>query len=138
MRHSTWVRMRNSELVSDIINNIADEEEARNNNQESPADEGVENLSSIKEEKIEDVEEEKRQDEADLGREEVTAEEATVEDATPDPATGGLTVCRSARIAAGINPPDRFVHTTFVEKSHWKEERCGRYMLNQLWQERAC
>jgi hypothetical protein len=46
MRHSTWVRMRSSELIIDIINNIAEDER-------DPADQHEPEASNlVEEEKI--------------------------------------------------------------------------------------
>jgi hypothetical protein len=39
------------------------------------------------------------------------------------PDTGGQAPCRSARIAAGVQPPERFIHASFVERNKWTKDR---------------
>jgi hypothetical protein len=119
MRHSTWVHMRHSELISDIINNIAEtEQEAITNNEQAREDVIDDFLLQVKEEKVPD------EPETEPGREteEETRNEESETIVTPIEETGGQGVRRSARIASGIKPPDRFIHARFMEKGRWKEE----------------
>jgi hypothetical protein len=76
--------MRNSELVSDIISNIAEEEEAGDNNPDTAAVESVENLTNIEEERIEEVEEEDRHSESNLENEAGIEDGVTAEEVTQD------------------------------------------------------
>jgi hypothetical protein len=115
IRHSSWVRMRQSGLISDIINNIAEEEcgaESTVNDNELMAP---------------------GQDTEEAIAEEQKAGEETVEESTEgekierEPAelveeTGGQQPRRSARIAGGIKPPERYVHASFIDRSRWTEE----------------
>jgi hypothetical protein len=113
VRHSTWVWMRSSALIADIINNIADEEYARTDG-ENEAD--LVSTPTHEEEKIEDKEEINEGD----NLEEVGVREEPVdsaEGATQDPETGGQPVRWSARIATGVQPPECFVHASFVNRS---------------------
>jgi hypothetical protein len=129
MRHSTWVQMRQSELISDIINSIAEEEHAAGTNDnlgDAPLMAPEQDLLTIVEE--EKVEEEAKAEEAKAEEE----EEASI------PETGGQQLRRSARIAEGVKPPERFVHASFVERNRWSEESAKNAIkaeVNQLFRE---
>jgi hypothetical protein len=84
--------------------------------------ESVENITNIEEERVEEVEEEDRHSESNLENEAGIEDGVTAEEVTQDQETSGPTTRRSARIAAGVNPPERFIHTSFVDKTRWKEE----------------
>ncbi len=117
MRHSTWVRMRQSELVTQIINKIAEEEKASTKNNDSTNEVVVDKVPATEESGVEiiptGVENQADTDEAAVEESEVEVEQADNLEVLD---TGGLASRRSARIAAGIKPPERFVHASFVEK----------------------
>lgn len=120
MRHSSWVRMRQSGLISDIINNIAEEEcgaESTANDDELMAP-------------VQDAEEatvEEAIAEGNKAGEETVAESTEGDNIEGEPVelieeTGGQQPRRSARIAGGIKPPERYAYASFVDKSRWAEE----------------
>jgi hypothetical protein len=113
MRHSTWVKMRSSELITDIINNIAE-------NERDPAGEDHPEPSTIIRE--EEVDEDPKVDEEKI---EDKSEETSVqvEEEQKSPETGGQPVCRSERIAAGIQLPERYAYASFVGKERWLEDK---------------
>ncbi len=135
IRHSTWVRMHSSELITDVINNIAEEEQGRSDDNEQvvqeivteepviSAEEGIVENTNNKEEKV---------------KEDSNGKPAESPVGEPIPDTSGQAVRRSARIAAGVQPPERYVHASFVEKSRWVEGKAKdaiRAEVNQLFKE---
>jgi hypothetical protein len=133
MRHSTWVRMRQLELVTEIINNIAEEEKASTKNDDSP--------NIIVEDKVPGTDESGEEIistgvENQVGGNEAALEESEVEKEQAGnlevPDTGGLASRRSIRIAAGIKPPERFVHASFVEKGCWQEEAAQKAITDEI------
>jgi hypothetical protein len=103
IRHSTWVRMHSSELITDVINNIAEEEKGRSDDNEQvvqeivteepviSAEEGIVENTNNKEEKVEE-DSNRKPDESPVGE--------------PIPDTGGQAERCNARIAAGVQPPN--------------------------------
>jgi hypothetical protein len=121
--------MRQSELISDIINSVAEEEHAVG------ANDDVDNapLMAPEQDALTIVEEEKVGEEAKT--EEAKAEE---EEEASIPETGGQQLRRSARIAEGVKLPERFVHASFVDRNRWSEESARNAIkaeVNQLFRE---
>jgi hypothetical protein len=143
MRHSMRVRMRHSELVSDIINGIA-EDEYSDNNVELPTDNAidVEEQQAVVEEEI-NSEEEKVVEENTGVQQIVTVQPVVVGEEEAEASvvvqeTGGPETRCSTRIAAGVRPPERFIHASFIEKSRWNEELSQKAIkaeVNQLFKE---
>jgi hypothetical protein len=133
MRHSTWVRMRQSELVTQVINNIAEEETASPNINDSINEAAVDETPATDESGVEIIpaEVENRADADEAAIEETIVEEEQ-ENNSRVLDTGGLASRRSARIAAGINPPERFVHASFIEKSRWQEEAAQKAIVDEI------
>jgi hypothetical protein len=77
----------------------------------------------------------REQDLLPIVEEETKVEE---EEAESTPETGGQQLRRSARIAEGVKPPERFVHASFVERNRWSEESASNAIkaeVNQLFKE---
>jgi hypothetical protein len=113
--------MRHSELISDIINNIAESEReaivSSGPEREDVATDQVlpqeEEEEKIEEENIEGTTETETSHE--VGEEERADNGNNEEEPLVVPQSGGQPH-RSARIASGVRPPGRYVHASFVEK----------------------
>jgi hypothetical protein len=122
--------MRESVLITDIINNIAEEE--RGTETEALDDEPFKNAvieeaapDAVVEEVVLDVDEEEENTAAERKENPETAvvEEVVEEKETRAvPETGGQASRRSTRIAAGIKKPERYIHASFVERKRWEEQ----------------
>jgi hypothetical protein len=100
MRHSTWVHMRESVLITDIINNIAEEERGSEELEDEPFKNAV--VEDEVPEVVAPVEEITTTDQ--INPESMIAEEKVggeKEETQEIPDTGGQASRRSARIAAG-------------------------------------
>jgi hypothetical protein len=125
--------MRKSELVTQVINNIAEEETASPNINDSIDEAAVDDTPATDESGVEIIpaEAENRADDNEAAIEETEVEEEQ-ENNSRVLDTGGLASRRSARIAAGIKPPERFVHASFVEKSRWQEEAAQKAIVDEI------
>jgi hypothetical protein len=119
--------MRHSELVSDIINGIT-EDDYSDNNIELPTDNVVEvevQQAALEGEQNINAEEDKVAKE-NTGVEQVVTvqpvEEEEAEESALIQVTVGPETRHSARIAARVRLPERFVHASFIKKSRWSEE----------------
>jgi hypothetical protein len=112
--------MRQSGLISDIINNIAEEE--RGAESTAKDDELMSPVQDAEEATVEEA-----IAEGNKAGEETVAESTEGDNIEGEPVelieeTGGQQPRRSARIAGGIKPPERYVYASFVDRSRWAEE----------------
>jgi hypothetical protein len=124
MRHSTWVKMRSSEFITDIINNIAEDEygtvpDTNDNKLMTPARD-EEEATAGEERAVEETVEES------------ITEEEKIQEEQKSPETGGPPVRRSERIAAGVQPPERYAHASFVGKERWLEDKAKEAIKGEI------
>jgi hypothetical protein len=106
--------MRQSELISDIINGIAETE------REAIAEDDRAYVSEeFNENSVEENVEEKEKEKADptaTSPEVAPVDNDNGEIGTSEILESGGQPRRSARIASGVKPPERYVHASFVKK----------------------
>jgi hypothetical protein len=107
--------MRQSELISDIINGIAESE------REVIAEDDRAYVNEELKENAEENEKEKA-DATATSPEVVPVDNNNDESGMSEVLESGGQPRRSARIASGVKPPERYVPASFVKKDRWKED----------------
>jgi hypothetical protein len=132
--------MRQTGLICDIINNIAEEEcgvEPVTNDDELVAP--VQDAKNLEDATVEEaIAKERKAEEETVVENTAERQEDLPEILTGAQETGGPVLRRSDRIAAGVKLPERFVHTSFVDRSRWNEESAQKAIkaeVNQLFRE---
>jgi hypothetical protein len=124
LRRSAWTKMVTNDLVIRTLNGVTEQEQA---DQQQPAveepldQEGVEADGQQQEENVEQAEPAEPEDEVPelelQGEEDESDDEAEEDTATAAP------LRRSARQAAGVKAPERYLHATKISSKEWHEEQ---------------
>jgi hypothetical protein len=131
--------MRQSELISDIINGIAETEKEETEQAKIAEDVAEDDRVNVNEESNKNSAEENVEEN---GKEKADTTETSLEMAPVDDKDGEIGTSeilesggrprRSARIASGIKPPNRYVHASFVKRDRWKEDAAKQAIKSEI------
>ncbi len=133
LRRSVWTKMVTNDLVIRTLNGLAEQEKAEGQQpaiveeleQEAPpAGEGQPEQPNEGEEKGEDAD--------DVPKLEPQGEEDDSDDEAEEEEDTGQPLRRSARQAAGVKAPERYLHATKVSSKEWKEEQTKTVIVGEV------
>jgi hypothetical protein len=133
LRRSVWTKMVTNDLVIRTLNGLAEQEQVEGQQlameeeleqDEQPAREGQPEQPNEGEEKADD--------EGDVPELEPQGEEDESDDEAEEEEEAGQPLRRSARQAAGVKVPERYLHATKVSSKEWKEEQTKTAIVGEV------
>ncbi len=132
LRRSVWTKMVTNDLVIRTLNGVAEQEQA---DQQQPAVE-----ESVEQEEAEaggqqperNVEQAEPEAEDEVPELEPQGEEDDSDDEAEEDTSEAAPLRRSARQAAGVKAPERYLHATKVSSKEWKEEQTKKAIVGEV------